>query len=216
MGRFNASEVDHYGGQGGAGYFSLKNDKDVARVRFMYESVDDIEGYAVHEVEIDGRKRYVNCLRDYNEPLDKCPFCAAHKPQNAKLFIPLYNVDTGRVQIWERGKKFFGKISGMCSRYQNLVSHEFDIERNGKAGSTQTSYEIYEVGQDNTTLADLPELPPIIGGVVMDKSADDMNYYLQEGQFPPVDDVPVRRREPVREAQGEAERRTPAGRRDRF
>ena len=79
MAKFNADTVDKYGGHGGAGYFSLKNDKDVARVRFLYNSADDIEGYAVHEVEIDGKKRYVNCLREYNQPLDTCPFCAASR-----------------------------------------------------------------------------------------------------------------------------------------
>ena len=30
MARFNAQEADNYGGQGGGGFFSLKNDKDVA------------------------------------------------------------------------------------------------------------------------------------------------------------------------------------------
>ena len=73
MARFNAKDVDNYGGSGGGGYFSLVNDKDVARVRFMYESAEDVEGYAVHEVMIDGRKRYVNCIREYNEPLVPAP-----------------------------------------------------------------------------------------------------------------------------------------------
>ena len=39
MARFNTETADKYGRQGGAGYFSLKNDKDVARVRFMYNSI---------------------------------------------------------------------------------------------------------------------------------------------------------------------------------
>lgn len=222
MARFKHDEVDHYGGQGGAGYFSLKNDKDVATVRFMYNDIDDVEGYAVHQVEIDGKKRYVNCLREYNQPVDVCPFCRERHFQTAKLFIPLYNVDEDRVQIWERGKKFFAKISSICARYENLVSHKFEIERNGKPGSTQTTYEIYEVGKDSTTLEDLPELPNILGSVVLDKSAEDMEYYLQEGVFPPdEDDVPVRRRNTEEREESEERRvvrRTPAtgGRRDRF
>lgn len=217
MGRFKADEVDNYGGQGGAGYFSLKNDHDVARVRFMYESIDDVEGYAVHQVELDGKKRYVNCLRAYNDPIDNCPFCAAKQFQTAKLFIPLYNVDEERIQIWERGKKFFSKVSSLCARYSNLVSHVFEIERNGKPGSTQTTYEIYETGQDNTTLEDLPEVPEIIGGLVLDKSAEDMEYYLKEGEFPSdSDDVPVRRRNYEDNADRCVERRTPARRGDRF
>lgn len=208
MGRFAADEAENYGGTGGAGYFGLKNDKDVATVRFMYDSIDDVEGYAVHEVEIDGRKRYVNCLRNYNDPMDKCPFCEAHMPQKAKLFVPIYNVDAGRTQIWDRGKPFFAKISSLCARYQNLVSHTFEIERNGKPGSTQTKYEIYETGADDTTLDDLPEIPDMLGTLVLDKSADEMRQYLNDGVFP-SDDMPVRRKRSA-ETEEEPMRRTPA------
>lgn len=225
MARFSADEVDRYGGQGGAGYFSLKNDKDLAQVRFMYDSIDDVIGYAVHEVEIDGRKRYVNCPREYNEPIDKCPFCAAKKFQQAKLFIPLYNVNEQKIQIWERGKKFFAKISSLCTRYPNLVSHIFEIERNGKKGETSTTYEIYEVDHDDTKLTDLPEVPEILGGLVLDKSADDMEFYLANGYFPPDDDIPIRRRREEDSTADDEElpfrggRRTPANnnsRRERF
>ena len=194
MGRFKADEADNYGGQGGTGYFSLKNDKDVAQVRFMYDGIEDVEGIAVHKVEVNGKKRYVNCLRSYNDPMDMCPMCREKYFQIAKLFIPVYNIEEDRIQIWERGKKFFQKMSSLCSRYPNLVSHVFEIERNGKAGSTQTTYEIYDVDKDDTTLEDLPELPEIIGSLVLDKSADDMEYYIEQGEFPPEDDEPVRHR----------------------
>ena len=215
MGTFRANEVDNYGGQGGGGYFSLKNDKDVARVRFMYRGIEDVEGYAVHEISVDDKKRYVNCLRSYNEPLEKCPFCAAKQFQTAKLFIPLYNIDTDRVEVWERGKKFFGKMSGICARYPDTVSHIFEIERNGKKGDTGTTYEIYEVDKDNTTLEDLPELPKILGGIVLDKSAEEMNDFLRTGSFSNTDTDISRRRSEAREDAGTEERnysrrRTPA------
>ena len=214
MGRFLADEADNYGGQGGAGFFSLKNDKDVAKVRFMYDSIDDVEGYAVHEIEINGKKRYVDCKRSYNEPVDNCPFCKKGMPQKAKLFVPIYDINSGTVKIWERGKKFFNQISQLCSRYaQNepLCSHIFEIERSGKAGDQGTTYGIYETGKDNTTLEDLPELPKIIGGLVLDKTPEDMEYFDKHGDFP--DDggeVPFRRRDAEPE-----QRRTPS-RGDRF
>lgn len=218
MARFKADQVDNYGGQGGTGYFGLRNDKDVATVRFMYNSIDDVEGYAVHEVEVDGRKRWVNCLRDYNQPKDVCPFCMKNRFQSAKLFVPLYNIDEGKCQIWERGKKFVGKISSICARYPDVVSHIFEIERNGASGDMATTYEIYEVGKDDTTLEDLPEPTPILGSAVLDKSAEEMEYYLENGEFPVNDDIPIRRREtsaqqPQRRS---AERRTPTNRGDRF
>lgn len=219
MARFNTETADRYGGQGGAGYFSLKNDKDVARVRFMYNSIDDVEGYAVHQVEIDGKKRWVNCLREYNQPIDTCPFCREKMFTSAKLFIPLYNIDEDKQQVWERGKKFISKISSICARYPNVVSHVFEIERNGKKGETTTTYEIYEVDKDDTTLEDLPEISSPLGTIVLDKSADDMEFYLENGYFPPDgEDVPIRRRESASEHEEErGMRRTPANsRRDRF
>lgn len=220
MARFRAEDTEKYGGQGGGGYFRLQNDKDVARVRFMYNSIEDVEGYAVHEVEVDGRKRWVNCIRDYNQPKDVCPFCKAGRFQTAKFFIPLYNIDEDKCQIWERGKKFVSKISSICSRYGSkdaLVSHTFEIERNGQQGDMQTTYEIYETGQDDTTLEDLPDRLDILGNVVLDKSADEMQYYLDNEEFPSNDDnVPIRRR-PSADSYNtrNSERRTPVQNRSR-
>lgn len=204
MARFSADMADNYGGQGGAGFFSLKNDKDVAKVRFLYDSMEDVIGDSVHEIEIDGKKRYVNCLREYNDPKDKCPLCAAGKTIKAKLFVPLYDVESDSVKIWDRGKKFFGQMTQLCARYavnEPLCSHVFEIERSGKVGDTNTSYGIFEVERDNSTLEDLPEAPEMLGGFILDKSADDMEYFLKRGVFPedgsksvPTDDVPFEER----------------------
>lgn len=224
MGRFYAQDADNYGSNGnGGGFFSLKNDKDVARVRFLYNTIDDVEGVACHQVEINDKKRYVNCLREYNQPITDCPFCASGKAQIAKLFVPLYDITEDKVKTWERGKKFFAKLSSLCSRYPNLVSHVFEIERNGKAGEQTTTYEIFEVEKDNSTLEDFPEAPQVIGGLVLDKSADEMNYFLDYGEFPEDSngggnsgggrEMPIRRG-------GDSGRRTPASsgnrRGDRF
>lgn len=212
MARFNVNEADKYGGQGGAGYFSLKNDKDTARVRFLFDSIEDVEGYAVHQVEIDGKKRYVNCLREYGQPISDCPFCEAKMFTSAKYFIPLYNIDEDRLQTWERGKKFGAKLSSMCARYPHLVSHEFEIERNGRPGDTATSYEIYEQADDpNVTMEDF-EVPEILGTIVLDKDADEMRYFLDYGEFPSEDGGDVRRRASNDRDNG----RRDAGRRDDY
>lgn len=188
MGRFGVNDADNYGGNGGSSFFALKNDGDVARVRFMYNGMDDVVGYAVHEVTVDDKRRYVNCLRAYNEPKSKCPFCEANNFQRAKLYIPIYDVDEDEVKIWERGKNFFQKMSALCARYSNvqtpLVSHIFEVERHGKKGDTGTQYEIYETGVDETTLEDLPEIPDVLGSIVLDKSADEMREFLDTGEFP--------------------------------
>jgi hypothetical protein len=223
MGRFRATEIEHYGGQGGTGYFSLKDDKDTAQVRFMYDRIDDIEGYSVHKVSVDGKDRYVNCLREYNDPVDVCPFCKNRMYVTAKLFVPIYNEDTRRVQIWERGKKFYGKLSSILSRTvknnNSVASYLFEIERNGKKGDTSTTYEIYVAGgPDDTNLDNLPAVPDVIGSLVLDKSADDMDYYLHNGVFP-ENNAPVSRRSARTESEEESvvrrgSRRTPMNRED--
>ena len=221
MARFTADTADKYGGQGATGYFSLKGDGDSAVVRFLYNDVDDVEGYAVHEVEIDGKKKYVNCLREYNQPLDDCPFCKARKPQLAKLFVPLYNEDEDKVQIWERGKKFFQKISGICSRYNKapIYQQTFEIVRNGKPGDTQTTYEIYRTDEpaDDSSLSEY-DMPEILGTTILDKSADDMEFYLDNEYFPPEDEMPrrrtsSRREEPEEDEEEERPARRTSGRR---
>jgi len=189
MGRFSMDEAEHYGGQGGGGFFSLKNDKECKQVRFMYDNPDQITGYVVHEVMVDGRKRYVNCLRSYNEPVDNCPFCKNGKLQQPKYFIPLYDIERDKVVFWERGKKFGAQLAGLIKRTPNLVSQVFEIERNGKPGDTQTTYNFFTIGQpDNTKLTDLPEIPEVIGGIILDKTEAELNSYLTNGVFPYTND----------------------------
>jgi len=102
MARFAVDQADKYGGQGGGGFFGIAEDKGVKQVRFMYNTVDDVEGMSVHKVAVgeEGKERYVNCLRSYDDPLDVCPFCREHKQAQARLFIPVYNIEEDAVQIW--------------------------------------------------------------------------------------------------------------------
>ena len=214
--KIGINEADNYGGNGGGGFFSLKNDKDTAKVRFLYDSIEDVEGFAVHEVEINGKKRAVNCLREYGAPLDDCPFCKANLPIRVKYYVPLLQIADGKTVLWERGKKFGAKLSSMCSRFPHLVSHTFEIERNGQAGDQQTSYEIYEIEKDENVTLDQFEIPQPLGTVVLDKSAEDMQYFLDRGVFM---DSGSNTSQPIRRDSSEPVRRTPAnsnGRREVF
>jgi hypothetical protein len=218
MARLTGENIEHYtsGSGSNSGYFSLKDDKDTARVRFLYEKAEEVEGYTVHKVQVGERERYVNCLVEEGGSPADCPFCKAKFPKFAKLFIPLYNEDADQLQIWERGQKFYGTISGLCARYPNLVSRTFDIERNGKKGEQTTTYSVYPVGDaDGTTVQDIlddlgiEKLPNPLGTSVLNKSADDMEYYVEHGDFPQAENPPMRRR-------GGSEDTPRRGRRDRF
>ena len=241
MGRFNVNDVDNYGNSGNTNFFQLKNDMDTAQVRIMYDHFNDITGYAAHKIKIGDKDRYVNCLRDYNEPLSKCPFCEDGKGQVAKFYLPLYNIKDKQVQIWERGKKFIQQLQSTCARYvhgdEKLVSSIFEIERHGASGDKETFYQTFWIKADDTQLEDLPEIPEVLGTILMDKTADDMRYFLKHDDFPSDSgdeprrraDAPARRTERRREDEYEDEyeedlpfadaqpvRRTPSRGRDNF
>lgn len=181
--RFSFNDADNYGQQNAGSFFQLKDDKDTARVRFLYNTIDDVEGYVVHQVQVGDKNRYVGCLRRYDEPADKCPLCASGYKQIPKLFVKLYNEDTHETQTWERGKTFFQRISSLASRYNPLCDEIVEIERNGKKGDMQTKYEFYPVENSQFDM-DSVECSEPLGSIILDKSADEMQTYLSEGRFP--------------------------------
>ena len=182
MAQFSMSEADNYGVSNRGSFFQLKDDKDTARVRFLYEKAEDVPGYSVHVVKIGDRDRYVNCLRTYNEPIDKCPLCAAGNKIKPKLFVKLYNEDAQECQLWERGKQFYSVLSGLSTRYNPLHDEIIEIERNGKKGDMQTTYQPYPVENSKVNLDDF-DCPDPIGLIVLDKSAEEMETFIRTGDF---------------------------------
>lgn len=194
MAEFRVDEAESFGGNGGGGFFSLKNHKDTAKVRFLYDNINDVKPRSVHEVDVNGKKREVDCLRGYGEPVDVCPFCAANYPTRVKYHIPVYDVANKRSVIFERGKSFGSKLSGLCARYSHLFQRVFDIERHGAAGDKETTYEIYPTDEmdANLRLEDF-EIPKVLGTIVLTKTAEEMQYYVDRKVFPDDSSTPVRR-----------------------
>lgn len=183
MGKIALNEVENYKSNGGTDFFSLADDRDTAVVRFMYETINDVNLDVVHEIEVDGKTRNVNCLRSYDEPMDNCPLCRAGYKQKVKMFVPVYNEDKGVAQIWQRGKTFVNNISGLCNRYNPLCGTPIEIERQGKKGDQTTKYQLYPRQSDDCTLDDLPEVPNVLGGILMDKTFDELDYFVSNGCF---------------------------------
>ena len=127
-------------------------------------------------------KKICKLLREYN-PVDDCPLCAAKQRVLAKVFVPVYDEETQEIKIWDRGKTFFSKISSLCARYNPLVSTPFEIERNGKKGDTSTTYETYALETDDLTLEDFPEVPELLGTLILDKTYEELEFYLDNGYF---------------------------------
>lgn len=182
MSRFSFSEAENYGAQK-SNYFSLKDDGDTAKIRFLINNINDLQGVAVHEVQVGDKKIDVECLRAYNEPIENCPLCAANYKQNAKLFIPIYDEGSKESKIWTRGRTFFNKLSSLCARYNPLVSTSFEIERIGKKGDTNTTYETYPGNTDNARIEDFPEINAE-GICFQTKTYEELEHYLKTGVFP--------------------------------
>lgn len=184
-------------------YLSLKEDKETAKVRFLYDGAEDIEGFTVHRVKVGDYELPVNCLLERNGSVDDCPFCREKFMKQARVYVPVYDEEAGEFKFWDRPNSFYGQLTSLCGRYPHIVSQVFEIERNGEKGSNRPNYLFYPIGsKDGTTVDDilsdcgLEELPNPVGTKILDKTADEMEYYITHGEFPKKEDadVPVRRR----------------------
>ena len=212
MARFTMDTADKYGSSTRGSFFTLKDDGDKAQVRFLYNTMDDIQGYVVHKVQVGDRDRYVNCLREYNEPLEKCPFCAAQMHVTPRLFLKLYNEDAGECQIWERTKSYYQKLSGYATRYKPLYNEVIEVERHGKKGDKQTDYQFFPIENSEINIDDEQyQCAEPLGTIILDKTADEMNEYLDTGEFPQGSESVARQRS--NEEPEVPTRRTPNNRR---
>ena len=184
-------DVDNYKTGGDYNYLVLKDNGDTAKVRFYIESMDDLRFYIVHQIEVKGKTRYVNCLRTYDQPIDDCPFCREALQNKdygtlVKMFLPVYDMDDKQVKLFERGRTFKDEIQGHIRRNAPLVNYPCEIERCGEKGDIKTVYKVYPLAQekDNTLIKDLPEVEDLIGTYVLDFSREDMEDYIRSGNVP--------------------------------
>lgn len=163
MAKINFGEAEKYT-TGGCSYLSLKNDGDFLEGRVMLNTIDDIDTHSVHEVVVEGRKRYVDCLRDsYDAPYSDCPLCAQKKNAFVKYYIPIYDNADGQVKMWERGRTHMADISEKFSIAENdngnIVSHPMRMTRCGVANDKNVTYNFDFFEADEVTLDELPEIP---------------------------------------------------------
>lgn len=210
MGKININDLEHYVRDNTQSkprekthFFSLKEDKDVAQIRFCHNDLQDIEAVTLHSVKDEqGNSRKVACLRNYDDPIDKCPFCKYNSehpedkkigPTQLRFFLSLveYSLDsdnkvTYTKKVWERGKNFKKELEGLIKRYNPLCKQVFEIERQGASGDTSTKYGIYpipgELEQFPLIKADLTNAS-VIGNVVANRTAEDMNRFIETGSF---------------------------------
>ena len=189
MGRVSISKSGSYGSASANGFFSLADDKDSAVVTFLYEEEDgsDMDYFVVHQVEVDGRNRYVNCnaISEDGESIhpENCPLCEEGFPRVEKLFLQLYNENTGQAETWDRGRSYVQKIVTLINKYGPLVNQPFEIVRSGKKGDQRTTYEFFpESPDDEATLDDFPKKSELLGTLILDLDEDQM-FDVIDGKF---------------------------------
>lgn len=210
MARVTYEDSEKYFSGSGSDWFQLKNDGDVATVQFMLNNIEDIPIFSTHKVKVGDKERYVDCLRNPHDPIDVCPFCAAGMPAKAVRFIIMFQHEDQKVKIWERGRQFISKLQGLINRYNPLETKVFEIERHGRAGDTNTKYEIYPLDGADAINLDEVEMPELEGSLILVKTAEEMEEYLDTGKFPNSEESEPVRRGGAQSRSSAPARRTPA------
>jgi hypothetical protein len=183
-------------------FFTLRNDNDEAIVRFMCDSVEDFEILTVHDIQIGGKYRKINCIRDFRDPVENCPLCASGAKINQRFFIKMIQYEkttdptgnvivTPKAAVWERSTSYAKTLKSYLDNYGPLSDIICKVIRHGKAGDMQTTYEIVpnlnkNIYRDEVYVKDVN----IFGGfnafgtIVMDRTYDEIMQFQLTGQFP--------------------------------
>lgn len=203
MPRIDWDDADKYSNSRSS-FFSLADDGDKAIVRFYHKDLKDMDVIPVHRVEVDKRSRNVACLRSPDSAKSECPFCESGLSVSVRVYLRLlvytqdkdgYYTGAPECMIWERGASMRKQLSSLINRYgkNGFMNKVFEIERCGKKGDQKTTYQIYPVDDLEEDECPIPnedelEFPDVLAGIVMDKSYEDMEYYLDNEEFPKEDD----------------------------
>ena len=142
---------------GGASYFSLK-DGESAMVRFVYNTMNDIKGYIVHEfpgaVGVAGAT--ISCAEpDPNNPAGVCKWCSMGNPRVQRVIIPVFNMEKNQIEYWKRTAvwvqdKLFPLFEEVQNQGRPIASQQYKIKRTGS--KLNTNYSLINMGPcDNTT-----------------------------------------------------------------
>jgi hypothetical protein len=198
------------------GYFKLKEGEQ-ALVRLKITSLDDLKFATVHKPAF-GKKfeglgtgfTPVSCLNEVGSYSDACPFCKAAaeghdiigkatKVVYILMMVAYMDPATGQYSapipvVWERPAGFSRELASKLRDYGNLSEHVFKLSRLGSGKDTRYTL-------DYVPLYDKPEFIPVDFKAFdnfsinkhsyYEKSAADLQYYLDNGTFQTADSKPT-------------------------
>lgn len=137
---------------GGSAFFKIEEGK-TALVRFLYNTLDEMEPHACHSVTgpNGGYPQNILCAREtMDSPLTDCKYCSGGQRIVARYLIPLYNVDSQEIQYWVRSGNFGEKLAVHTEDFAGqmpISGQVFKIVRTGTG--TQTDYELIKQGNND-------------------------------------------------------------------
>lgn len=197
MGRINYEDVDKYSTNSDTEFLKLQNDGDMVTAQLLVKDMQDMDIFSCHSVSVgkwdngQDKTRFVSCLREnYDDPVDVCPFCAAGLKTSVVLMLSMVDQADGKIKIWNRGKSFIPKIKNFVNRWGDMTMKPVDIIRNGARGDKKTTYDI-QISPAEPLDVSQYEKPEFIGGYIMSKNAEEMQTYIDTGEFPETDTNPT-------------------------
>lgn len=200
MAQINLSDVftGENAQQNQVGFFNLQNDGDEAVVRFMVDSLEDLEILTVHDIFVNGKFRQISCVRDPREPIEKCPLCSKGEKIKQVVFIKMIqyvNTPNGveaKPVVWQRSASTYAfRLKGYLDNYGPLSNILCKVIRHGAKGDMKTTYDIIpNLSPVNYPQENYPILNEAftdysaLGRIVLDKNADDINVFINTGNFP--------------------------------
>lgn len=176
---------------------SLKNDGDEVVVRFACHSLKDIDIVDVHKVQVDGKYRNVECLRNALDPVDTCPLCQSSNKLFTRAFIKLIDyvkTENGTVEaqpkIWETTTTVAKKLKSFFEEYGDLTQYIFKIKRSGIKGSLKVNYDIIPtnpvVYKPELYVADFSDFETLdlTHHSYMVKTFEELDSFVKTGTFP--------------------------------
>lgn len=187
------------------GFFGIK-DGEEAIVRFVINSVDDFDIYTVHPITV-GQSSYpnrrVSCLRTNpkTDPMNICPLCAKGEKVQQRLYIKMiqYVNENGKIvpkaAIWDRpAYSYAPQLKSYLDNYGPLTNIICKIVRHGNG--LDTKYDIIpnlnpQIYNDQIYVKDFSSFEGfnVLGGMIMNKSFEDINQFVLTGEFPNTSSV---------------------------
>lgn len=161
-------------------------DGEKCLLRFSFKSPAELPIYTVHKVTVDGKFRNVNCIRNFRDPIDKCPLCAASKSYKQIIYLTALRYVTDedgqlvktQPVIWERPTGFLKDLNNYYEEYGDLSEMVFTLSKTVQMAKTR-----YSLMPKNAAIFNKQAYPADFSafekfspmrGLIVDKSYDEL------------------------------------------